>query len=167
MEVTSRNMKFARFAWKLAKFVMFGVFGLVALGALLFTVAGIGMQIPAPKTEITNWKPFADYIGREYQVVGNVSALAWNDFPDKDTILSISLMSPPLIRNRFVSYSKQLSSGQTVRIVSAWRHLTLSGYTYDYGVGLPGARLPEAIAITMSVNSDGIPDPGVYELIKR
>jgi hypothetical protein len=160
-------MRVARFVWRLAKFIMLGVLGLVALGAILFTVAGIGMQIPAPKTEVTNRKPFADHIGRQYRVVGNVSALAWNDFPDKGTILSISLMSPPLVRNRFVSYSKQLRSGQTVRIVSTWRHLTLGGYTYDYGVGLPGSGLPEGIAIKMSVNSDGVPDPRVYEPIER
>ena len=152
---------------KLAKFLVFSAFGLVALGAILFTAAGIGMGIPAPKTEITNRKPFADYIGREYRVVGNVSALAWNDFPDKDTILQISLMSPPLVRNRFVSYSKRLSSGQTVRIVSAWWYVTLSGFTYQYGVGLPGSGFPEGIAITMSVNSDGVPDPRIYEPIER
>jgi hypothetical protein len=156
-----------RVVWRLAKFVMFGVFGFFALGAILFTVAGIGMQIPALKTEMTNRKPFADYIGREYRVVSDVSAVAWNDFPDKDTILVISLMSPPLTRNRFVSYSKPLNFGQTVRIVSAWRHLTLSGYTYDYGVNLPGAGLPERIAITMSVSSDGVPDPRVLEAVKR
>jgi hypothetical protein len=160
-------MKFARFVWKLTKFVMFGVFGFVALGATLFTVAGIGMLIPAPRTEITNRKPFADYIGCEYRVVGNVSALAWNEFPDKDTIRSFSLMSPPLVRNRFVSYTKQLSFGQTVRIVSAWRYLTLSGYTYEYGVRLPGSGLREGTAIYMSVNSNGVPDPPIYEPIER
>src|SRR5262245_47229234 len=107
------NMKFA-------KIVMLGACGIVAIGAILFTVVGVGMQIPAPQAEVTNWKPFADYIGREYRIVGDVSALAWNDFPDKDRILSISLLSPPLVRNRFVSYTRPLRSGQTVRIVSAW-----------------------------------------------
>src|SRR4051812_49436297 len=102
-------MRFATFGWTLANVVVCGVFGFIALGAVLFTVAGIGMQMPAPTTEITNRKPFGDYIGREYRVVGNVSALAWNDFSNKDTIRSFFLMSPPLVRNRFVSYSKQLS----------------------------------------------------------
>ena len=109
------------------------------------------------KTEVTNRKPFADYIGREYRVVGNVSALAWNDFPDKDTILSISIMSPPLVRNRVVSYSKPLKPGQTVRIVSAWRNLTLDGFIFKCGVGLPGSGLPEGIATTMKVNAHGVP----------
>jgi hypothetical protein len=68
---------------RVAKFVMFGAFGLVALGAILFTALGVAMQVPAPQTEVTNRQPFADYIGREYRVVGNVSALAWNDFPTR------------------------------------------------------------------------------------
>ncbi len=86
-------MKIANFVIKLAKFVTFGAMGLIALGGVLFTLAGIGMQIPAPQTEVTNRKPFADYIGREYRIIGDVSAVAWNDFPDRDTILLISLTS--------------------------------------------------------------------------
>src|SRR5262245_34512944 len=71
------NMKFA-------KIVMLGACSIVvAVGAILFT-AGVGMQLPAPHAEVTNRKPFADYIGRDYRIVGDVSALAWNDFPDKD-----------------------------------------------------------------------------------
>jgi hypothetical protein len=76
-------------------------------------------------------------------------------------------MSPPLVRNRFVSYSKPLRSGQAVRIVSASRHFTLSGFSYQYSVDLPGSGLPEEIAITMDVNADGVPDPRVYGPIER
>ena len=152
---------------KFVKFVIFGAAGLVALPVIVLIAINVAMEVPAPQTEVTNRKPFADYIGREYRIVGDVSALAWNDFPDKDKILSISLMSPPLVSNRFVSYSKPLKPGQTVRIVSAWRSLTLDGFIHEYGVDLPGSGLPEGIATTMNVNAHGVPDPLVYEPIEK
>jgi len=152
---------------KFVKFVIFGAAGLVALPGILFIAVDVAMEVPAPKTEVTNRKPFADYIGREYRVVGNVSALAWNDFPDKDKVVSISLMSPPLVRNRFVSYSRPLKPGQKLRIISAWRSLTVDGFIYKYGVGLPGSGLSEGIPTTMNVNADGVPDPLVYEPIEK
>jgi hypothetical protein len=78
---------------KFAKLVMFGAIGAVAVGAILLTVAGAGMQIPARRADVTNRRPFVGFVGREYRVGGNVSALAWNGFPDKQRIVSISLMS--------------------------------------------------------------------------
>jgi len=91
--------------------------------------------------------------------------MAWNDFPDKAKILNVSLTSPPGAHNRFVSYSIPLKLGQRVRIISAWRQFTLFEFSYKYVVDVPGAGLPEGIAITMKVNSDGVPDPLVYEAI--
>jgi hypothetical protein len=41
-----------------------------------------------------------------------VGLAKWNDFPDKARILSISLMSPPGVRNRFVSTQTRLKPGQ-------------------------------------------------------
>jgi hypothetical protein len=76
-------------------------------------------------------------------------------------------MSPPVVRNRFVSYETPLKSGQRVRIVSAWRQFALVGFTRHYVVSAPGAGLPEDVPITMAVNSDGIPDPLVYEPIGK
>jgi hypothetical protein len=58
-----------------------------------------------------------------------------------------------------------LQPGQRVRIVSAWRHFLLLGFDRYYVVSVPGAGLPEAIKITMGVNSDGIPDRRFYEPI--
>jgi hypothetical protein len=51
--------------------------------------------------------------------------------------------------------------------VNAWRHVTLSGFIYKYGVELAESGLPEGIAITMNVSSNGVPDPHVYEPIER
>ena len=76
-------------------------------------------------------------------------------------------MQPPGVRNRFVSYVTPLQRGQRIRIVGAWRRLSLVGFSRHYVVSVPGAGLPEGIRITMAVNSDGIPDPRVYEPIDR
>ena len=59
-------MELVKSSLKVAKFVIVGAMGLFVLGAMLFTVADVAMQIVGPQTEVTNRKPFADYIGREY-----------------------------------------------------------------------------------------------------
>jgi hypothetical protein len=142
--------------------VAFAAFGLLAL-AIVLTVGGV--RSPFPPTEITHQEPYSDFIGREYRVTSDVSAYAWNDFPDKAKILSISLMPPPGIRNRFVSYVIPLQHGQRIRLVSASREFP--SFAKYYVVSVPGAGLPEGIRITVSVNSDGIPDPRVYAPIDR
>ena len=145
---------------RLVKWVVFAIFGLLML-------AMSGIRSPFPDTEVTHQKPYADFVGREYYVASDVSAYAWNDFPDKEKILSVTLMSPPGVRNRFVSYVTPLKPGQRVRIVSAWRRFVLFGFSRRYVVLLPGAGLPEDVEITMRVNSDGVPDPLVYEPIDK
>lgn len=155
----------------LAKWVALAACGLLAVAisliGLLIVFGLAGTPSPFPVTETTHQKPFVDFVGREYRVVADVRALAWNDFPDKATILSISLMSPPVVRNRFVSYETPLKLGQRVRIVSAWRQFALVEFTRHYVVSVPGARLPDGIPVTMNVKSDGVPDPLVYEPVDK
>ena len=141
-------------------------FGLLAV-VIMLGVGGIRLPFWFPNTEVTHERPFSDFVGREYRVTGHVTALAWNDFPDKAKILNVSLMPSPGARNRFVSYSIPLQLGQSVRIISAWRQFGLVEFTYKYIVSVPGAGLPDGIPITMRVNSDGVPDPLVYEAIDK
>lgn len=148
----------------LAKRVALAVGGLLGL-AIIFGLGGV--TLPFEDTEITHQKPYADFIGRDYLVVAEVSAYAWNDFPDKAKILSISLLPPPGTRNRFVSYVRPLRQGQRVHIVSAWRRFALIEFIRHYVVSVPGAGLPDGIPITISVSSDGIPNPSVYEPIGK
>lgn len=140
--------------------------GLLAI-VIVLGVGGVRLPFTYPDTEVTHEKPYSDFVGREYRVTGHVTALAWNDFPDKAKILSVSLMPPPGVRNRFVSYSIPLKLEQRVRIISAWRKFALVEFTNYYVVSVPGAGLPEGIPITMKVNSDGVPDPLVYEAIDK
>ena len=145
-----------RLMWRIVKWFAFTVFGLLMLAAG-------GVQSPLPDTEVTHQKPYADFVGREYRVTSDVSAYLWNDFPDKAKILTITLMPPPGVRNRFVSKVIPLEAGQKVRIVSAWRRLVLFGFHRYYVVLVPGAGLPDGVDIEIDMNSDGAPDPLVYE----
>lgn len=146
----------------IVKWIAFAALGLLAL-AIVLTVGGV--RSPFPPTEITHEEPYFARIGREYRVTSDVSAYAWNDFPDKTKILSISLMPPPGMRNRFVSYVVPLRRGQTIRLVSAWREFP--SFAKYYVVAVPSAGLPEGIPITIAVKSDGIPDSRVYEPVER
>ena len=121
----------------------------------------------SPLVEITQQKPYADFIGREYRVMADVRAIAWNDYPDKAKILVITLMPPPGFKNRFVSYETPLKPGQRVRIVSAWQQFGLVGYNRHYVVSVPGAGLPDGIPVEIHMNSGGVPDPQVCEPVDK
>ena len=140
-----------------AKRVALAACGLLAL-AIVLGVSGV--RLPPPETDVSHHKPYADFIGREYQVVSDVNAYAWNDFPDKDTILSISLLPPPGAGNRFVSWKTPLKQGQRVRIVSASRSFGLLELNRKYVVLVPGAGLPEGVPITMRVEATAFPIGG-------
>lgn len=147
------------------KWVAITVIGLFAI----FIVIGLGRyQIPfwPEDIKVSNEKPFSTYIAQEYRVTNHIQALAWNDFPDKEEILAVSLTPPPGTKNRFVSYSITLQPGQKIRILSAWRSLSLFEYTNYYLVAIPGAGLPENVPIKMKVNSDGMPNPLFYETLQ-
>lgn len=148
------------------KWMVFTAFGLFTV-AIVLGVGGVRLPFWIPDTELTHQRPYADFVGREYRVTGHVSALAWNDFPNKTKILNVSLMPSPGARNRFVSYSVPLQLGQRIHIISAWRTFALVEFTYHYMVSIPGAGLPDGIPITMEVNADGVPDPLIYEEIER
>lgn len=103
----------------------------------------------------------------DYRIVSDVIAHVWNDYPDKNTIETISLIRPPGIANRFVSKHVPLQLGQTVHIISAWRYLGLFGYIRYYVVSVPGAGLPEGVPIHMNMDSEGVPDPETFEPIAK
>ena len=147
------------------KWVALTVFG--SLGVILVIGLG-GYQIPfwPEDTEVTNKKPFSNFIGEQYRLTSELYAHAWNDFPDKEKILVVTLMPPPGHKNRFVSYRLTLQPGQVVRIHSAWRSLSLFEYSYYYHVSIPDAGLPVGIPIQMKVSADGSPSMQYYEHIQ-
>jgi hypothetical protein len=147
-----------------AKWVALTVFGVVAVTIVL----GLGgTKVPWSATDVSGQKPYVDFIGREYRVIADVGAHAWNDFPDKDKILSISLVPHPGVRNRFVSYVIPVKRDQRIRLISAWRHFVILGFNRRYVVSLPDAGLPKDVPIHISMRADGTLDPLAYELIGK
>ena len=166
MSVASASSRI-KMVFSVMMWTVVAAFGLIAVLFSAGIILGVGgYPSPFPDTDVSHEKPYADFIGREYRVTGHVSAFAWNDFPDKEKILSVSLTHRQA-RNRFVSYSIPLQRGQRVRIISAWRHFALVEFTYEYVVNVPGAGLPDGIPITMKVNADGVPDPLIYEAVNK
>jgi len=144
------------------KWIVLVVIGLTAT----FVVLGVG-GFPLPSwlagVEISQEEPFASFIGQDFRVSGPVTAVAWNDFPDKAKILTISLMPSPGAKNRFVSYGTPIKIGQRVRVLSAWRQIAIPAFTYHYFVSVPDAGLPEGVPVTLSVSSSGVPDASILE----
>jgi hypothetical protein len=148
------------------KWTALAAFGLIAV-LIILGVGGVRLPFWFPDTDVSHEKPYADFVGREYRLTGHVTALAWNDFPDKAKFLNVSLMPSPGARNRFVSYGIPLPLGQRVRIISAWRQYALVEFTYRYVVNVPGVGLPDGVPITMNVSADGVPDPLIYEAVDK
>ncbi|WP_022664398.1 hypothetical protein [Desulfospira joergensenii] len=140
----------------------------LGLFGLLIIIGLGGYQIPfwPSDKEVSFEEPFSNYIGRELSVIGEVTALTWNDFPDKEKILVVSLTSLPRAKNRFVSHKIPLQKGQRVLIQSAWKSFKLIEFNYYYQVSVPGAGLPEGVPIKLDIGSDGIPDPFFYEVVQ-
>ena len=141
--------------------------GLVAALALVVALAMGGCRTPFPTTEITHRQPYVNFVGRDYRVVSEVVAHVWNEYPDEQTISSVSLIRPPGVANRFVSQRISLKPGQTLRIVSAWQRFGLFGYDKYYIVSIPNAGLPETVPIIVGMNSDAVPDPETYAPVAR
>jgi hypothetical protein len=136
----------------------------VLLGvAIVLGIAGYGPQ--APRTDITAQRPYADYVGREYRIAGDVSACAWNDFPDKDKILTITLPPSVCAANRFVSYRVPIARGKRIRIVRAWRSYYLFEIRQEYVVSVAGVGLPPDVEIKVEVGDDGVLDRRFYESV--
>jgi hypothetical protein len=106
-----------------------GVVGLAILMTILMILAET--RSPFPVKDVSQRKPYADFIGREYRLVNDMEAVVWNDFPDKKTLLTVTLMRPPGIANRFVSDVIDIQRGQRLRIVSASRQFARSNGILD------------------------------------
>ena len=153
---------FATWVVRLAKWALYALGAWIALGVGLFMLLNILQSTPNPfpENDLSNQKPYVDFIGMEYRLITEVDAIAWNDYPDREKILTISLMPRPNVQNRFISYKTPLKPGQTLRIRRATgRFLS----TKHYEVSVPGAGLAEGIPIRIHMDSDGRPESLVYE----
>jgi hypothetical protein len=150
--------------------VAFAAFALLAI-VFVFALSGYGSEGSrtdiSQQTDVSHQKPYADFIGRDCRVLEGVSAYAWNDFPDKDKIIAVSLVPPPGVSNRFVTSETPLQKGQRIRIIGATRPSFFFGAinNYDYVVSIPDTELPNGVDVQLTTASDGIPDGRICELI--
>lgn len=147
-------------------FVKYGLFSVAGLFTFLVMWGIAGYDLPISDTEITQEEPFAKFVGREYRLKVSTEAMFWNDFPDKEKILTVSI-GPASAKNRFVTKIVSLADGQKIRIMSAWSYFTLEGFKKYYMVSFPDLDfgVPAGVPIRLNVKSDGIPDPLLYEPI--
>ena len=117
---------------------------------------------PFPVTDISDRQPYANFIGREYRLTADLLAIAWNDFPDKEKILAVTLTPPPGTKNRFVSATVPVQRGRRLRIVAARQQWLFDGVGRWYVVSLPGVELPDG-PIKVWMNGEGIPDPAWFQ----
>jgi len=71
----------ARRLVRLAKWALYGFLGMMALGIGLSMLLNILQSTPNPfpETDLSNQKPSVDFIGRQYRLITEVDAIAWND----------------------------------------------------------------------------------------
>ena len=122
--------------------------------------------------ELTFTSPYASIIGAEYRIVEEVNAYGIYKNMDRKEVSIITLIPGVGIAGPEVAFKKQISKGQTIKILSAWReHRFLTSDVY-YLVALQDADLPRGIQvkIKLSRGNEGVGaelNPRVYERITR
>lgn len=84
-----------------AKWGILSLFGIFVI-LIMFGIGGYGLS--TNHTDISQEKPFNDFVGRDYRVIAPTDTMYWNDFPDKEKILTVSI-GPASAENRFVTKS--------------------------------------------------------------
>ncbi|WP_413578610.1 hypothetical protein ACLVWU_08740 [Bdellovibrio sp. HCB290] len=150
---------------KVKLFVKWTILGVLGAIVVLIALGVGGYRLPVSDAEVTQREPFSKFIGREYLVKVPIEAMFWNDFPNKEKIVSVSI-GPATAKTRFVSKIVPIGVGQRIRLVSAWQSFALLESNKYYRVSISDLEVPEGVPIHLDVNSDGIPDASIYEPIK-
>lgn len=142
------------------------------VGRLICTmlIATTSACVQLPVEELPSTSPYANFIGAEYRVVGEVSAYGIYERMDGRKVLSYIELIPGVgIAGSLVEYKGPIAKGQQLKILSAWR-LHLFGFTQGvyYIVTFPDTNLPYAvpIRIELSRGNEGMDaglNPTVYE----
>jgi hypothetical protein len=130
---------------------------------LVISIAGYKVPFLPQDSDVSHLSPFSDYIGKELEVQGSADLIAWNDFPDKEKILSFTLVCNSGAKNRFVSYVKPLRDGQKMVVQSVWKSFLLFETRYYYKVKLKGLDIPAEIEVELSIGLDGKPNSSCFK----
>lgn len=120
------------------------------------------------RRDISGLTPYAEIIGRTYQVVGDVSASAiYTDGEQPEYVMlhprSIAVTGPE------VAFTRPVVRGQTFRIVGAWMIDTAVDDTIYYLVemtGNPFSPLPVRLPLDYNPSVDGDPGQPHYERVR-
>ena len=100
--------------------------------------------------ELTTTKPYADLVGRDYQVLADdlqAFGLA-GGWPDR-TVTSITLETGSEFRGHQVAFQRQVPKGKVIRVLSAWRERKPFGGQVYYLVSVAGTDLPSGVPIQL------------------
>jgi hypothetical protein len=147
------------------KMVGIGALVLITLVGALLAIGIAGYKVPflPQDSDVSHLSPFSDYIGKELEVQGSADLVAWNDFPDKERILSYTVVCNSGYKNRFVSHVKPLKDGQKMVVQSAWKSFLLFETNYYYKVKLQDMDIPAEIDVKLNVGLDGKPNPSCFK----
>ena len=123
--------------------------------------------------ELTFTRPYANFIGAEYRLVGEVNAHGiYEDLNHRVAPSYIVLIPGVGIGGPEVAFKRPIAKGQTIKILSAWRaHALLYSRVY-YVVTSPDTDLPHdvPVRIDLSRGNEGVDaelNPGIYERLAK
>ena len=124
--------------------------------------------------ELTFTSPYANFIGAEYRLVGEVNAHGIYENLEHRVAPSYIVLIPGVvgIAGREVAFKRPIAKGKTIKILSAWREHTLLYSHVYYLVTLQDTDLPRDVQVQIRLyggkeEMDAGLDPGVYERLVK
>lgn len=123
--------------------------------------------------ELTLTSPYANLIGAEYRVVGDVVAHGiYKNLNQRVAPSYITLVPGVGFSGPEVAFKKPIAKGQHITILSAWRERQLISWDVYYLVTLQNTDLPRdvPVQIELSRGNEGVDaglNPAVYERLAK
>ena len=104
-----------------------------------------------PDKEITSTMPYAALVGAHYSVVAD-KLYAYGVYESlNNKTVSYVLLAPRDINGPDYAFRRKISSGQTIRILSAWQHRVLFESGVYYVVEVKNSDLPQGVPIRLEL----------------
>lgn len=139
---------------------------------MMFIATSSACVSPAVE-ELTFASPYAEFIGAEYRVVGDVIAHGiYENLNQRVTPSYITVVPGVGFTGPEVAFRKPIAKGQHIQILSAWRVRQLLSWDVYYLVTLKDATLPAdvPIRIELSRSNEGMNaglNPALYERLPK
>ena len=118
----------------------------VILGSVLaFAACQVG-----PGEDVTTRKPYSDFIGARYIVVGDLYAYGVSESRDK-ALNYVILVPPPGVGGPEFPFRRTVRKGQVIKILSAWHQFVLWEKGIYYLVAVENSELPPGIPVRLEL----------------